>query len=301
MELTILGCGSAIPLPSRGASAQIIRIDQENILIDCGEATQIQLRTFKVRLQQITTVLISHMHGDHYFGLPGLINSMQLLGRTAPLTIYGPEALEAWIKMSLQASYTRLRFSLNFFVTSYGKAEVIVDHKKYTITSFPLKHQIPTTGFRIQEKQKPAHMRGELVKELNIPHYLIDGIKKGDDYTTEDGRKIPHRQLTRPAAHPKSYAYCSDTKYDENIVQHIAGVNVLYHESTFLEALSARAKKTFHSTALEAATIAKKANVKRLILGHFSARYKELDDFIVEAKLMFDNVSVAFDGMVEQI
>ncbi len=301
MELTILGCGSATPTLERGATAQILRIDQENILIDCGEGTQTQIKRFGVRLQQISTNLISHLHGDHYFGLPGLIGTMQLLGRTAPLTIYGPEPLQKIIQFGLDASYTKLGYVLNFVVTNPKKAEQIVEHKKYTITSFPLKHSVDTTGFVIREKKKPANMRGQLIKHFNIPHYLIDGIKNGNDFTAEDGEVISHESLTTPAPEPKSFAFCSDTKYYEKVIEHVKDVTLLYHEATFLENLISRAKATFHSTAKQAATIAQKANVKQLVIGHYSARYKNVDDFKMEAQSIFPNILLAKDGLTIKI
>lgn len=301
MELTILGCGSAIPTTLRAPTAQIIRIDQENILIDCGEGTQTQIKKFGVKLQQISTILISHLHGDHYFGLPGLIGTMQLLGRVAPLTIYGPAPLEKIIRLGLDVSYTRLKFDLNFVVTNPKKGEQLVTHKKYTIASFPLKHKIDTTGFVIRETPKLPNMKGDLVKFFNIPHYAINGIKAGDDFVTEDGEVIKHEVLTKPAPKPKSYAFCSDTKYYESVIKHIKGVDVLYHEATFLNALIKRAVATMHCTAEQAAIIAKQAEVGTLIIGHYSARYTAVDEFKIEASAVFNNTILAEDGLVHKI
>lgn len=301
MELTILGCGSAIPTTYRAPTAQIIRIDQENILIDCGEGTQTQIKKFGVKLQQISTILISHLHGDHYFGLPGLIGTMQLLGRVTPLTIFGPAPLEKIIRMGLDVSYTKLKFDLKFVVTNPKKREQLVAHKKYVIDSFPLKHKIDTTGFLIKETPKLPNMKGELVKYYNIPHYAINGIKEGQDFVTETGEVIKHEVLTKPAPKPKSYAFCSDTKYYESVIAHVNQVDVLYHEATFLEALKQRAVATMHSTAAQAAAIAKQASVGTLIIGHFSARYINVEDFKKEASAIFENTLLAEDGLVLKI
>jgi ribonuclease Z len=301
MELTILGCGSALPTFKRAHSAQILRFDQENILIDCGEGTQMKIKQYGVKMQQISTILISHLHGDHYYGLAGVISTMHLLGRVSPLTVYGPKELEQLILLGLEISYTKLRFLLTFIPTNPKQGEVILDHKKFTITSFPLKHKIDTTGFVFREKPKPASMRGELIAFYEIPHYEINNIKAGADFVTEAGDLIKHETLTMPAPAPKSYAYCSDTRYYEAIVPWIKEVDVLYHEATFLDNLAQRAKETLHSTAKQAAAIASLAQAKQLILGHFSARYDDVSDFKNEALAVFDQVTLAEDGLMVKI
>lgn len=295
-ELTVLGCGSATPTLRRNPSAQVLNVQERYFLIDCGEGTQVQLRRYRVKFQRIDHVFISHMHGDHYLGLVGFISTLHLLGRTKVLHVYGPPSLEQVIQLQLEVSQTWLRFPLEFHPLKYDQSYRIFEDQVMTIDTVPLSHRIECAGFVFREKLKPRNMKKERIKELNIPMEKIPAIKQGGDFIQEDGTVIPNEELTRPRPHSGSYAYCSDTAYHEPVLPIIEGVDLLYHESTFLEELADRAKETFHSTAKQAATIAQKAGVKQLLLGHFSARYKELDAFEEEARAVFPEASVAEEG-----
>jgi ribonuclease Z len=295
-ELTILGCGSALPVVRRGASAQVLSIQERYFLIDCGEGTQVQLRRFKVKFQKIEHIFISHLHGDHFFGLIGLISSLHLLGRTRTMHIYGPPGLQEILEVQFKHSETFLRFPIEYHTTRFDKNEIIYEDNVVTVESLVLNHRIPCCGFLFREKKKPRKMRKDQLEIHNIPVAAIPGIKSGDDFTTENGQVIPNKSLTNPSAEARSYAYCSDTAYHEPLIPALENVDLLYHEATFLSDREENAKQTNHSTAKQAATIAKAANVKQLILGHYSARYRELEKFIEEAKPVFDNCILAEEG-----
>jgi len=297
-EITILGSGAAAPTLRRRPTSQLVNVREKYFLVDCGEGTQIQMRKLKVKFQKINHVLISHLHGDHFFGLIGLISTMHLLGRTRTLYIFGPAGLKEVIDVQLRVSETYLNFIIDFTEINHKKSEVIYENSELTITTIPLKHRINCTGFLFKEKKKPRKIIKEKVVELNIPVVAYAKLKVGDDFVDEDGKVFKNSELTKDAEHSYSYAYCSDTAYYEKVVDIIKGVDVLYHESTFLDDLKKRAKETFHSTSKDAAKIANKAEVSKLILGHFSARYKEFDLFLKEAEEEFPNTILAEDGMV---
>lgn len=255
------------------------------------------MRRLKVKFQRINHVFISHLHGDHYLGLIGLLQSMHLLGRKTELHVYANEQLRDIVLMHLRASFTKLNYELHFHPLSYQEPQVIFENKALEVSTVILKHRIPTCGFVFREKTKLRHIIPEKIREYGIQNYAIPGIKEGEDFLQENGVIIPNKELTTEGDKPWSYAYCSDTAYYEKIIEQIREVDLLYHESTFTDEHKTRAKETFHSTAAQAAVIAQKANVKKLLLGHFSIRYKSLDKFLEEARAIFPETTLADDGM----
>ena len=300
-EVTILGCGSATPSLRRNPASQLVNVQENFFLVDCGEGTQLQMRRLKIKFQRIHHIFISHLHGDHYLGLVGLLQSMHLLGRTKELHIYAHKDLEEMVKLHMRMSQTYLSYALVFHHLDFTQEQIIFENKVLTISTVILKHRIPCCGFVFREKLKARPMNPDKIAEYNIPFYEIGRIKDGNDFTLSDGRMIANEELTfsRPRNH--AYAYCSDTAYSEKIIPHIEGVDLLYHESTFTEEMRSRAKETFHSTAKQAAEIAKKAGVKKLLLGHFSVRYREMNGFREEAGEIFPNVQLAEDGLVVKV
>jgi ribonuclease Z len=295
-ELTILGCGSATPTSNRNPTAQLLNVAERFFLIDCGEATQIQLRRFKLKFQRINHVFISHLHGDHYLGLVGLISSMHLLGRTFDLNIYCPPELKEIIDVQLKHSQTYLRYTIIYHFHTYQNNVLLFEDDKVEVRTIVLNHRIPCCGFVFKEKPLLTHILKDKIEQFKIPMEHIVEIKSGADFITDSGEVIPNNKLVTNKLKPRSYAYCSDTCYDERIVEHIQGVDLLYHEATFMHDMLPRAKETFHSTTLQAATIAQKAEVKTLMIGHYSARYKDLQPLLEEAKTVFDNTILAVEG-----
>lgn len=296
-QITILGCGSAMPTTYRNPTSQLIETNGKLFMIDCGEGTQMQMRRQKVKMTNLHSIFISHLHGDHVFGLPGLLSTLGLMNMSGELNIYAHKELGFILEPFLKYFGTQLSYKINHIVINPHEHETIFENKSIKISSFQLKHRIHTNGFIIEEKYAPRHMRGDMIEFYKIPFYKIREIKEGANYITDDGKVINNELLTTPATPPRKYAYCSDTAYNPDIVPYIEGVDVLYHEATFEEADLARAKKTYHSTARQAAEIAKQANVKKLVIGHFSSRYRILDNLINEAKSVFDNTELAFEGM----
>ncbi|OFY82519.1 MAG: ribonuclease Z [Bacteroidetes bacterium RIFCSPLOWO2_12_FULL_35_15] len=295
-ELTILGCSSATPTSKRNPTAQLLNIAERFFLIDCGEATQIQLRRFKLKFQRINHIFISHLHGDHYLGLLGLLSSMHLLGRTFDLHLYCPAELEEIINIQNKYSQTYLKFNIIYHPHKYINADLIFEDERVEVRTILLNHRIPCCGFLFKEKPLLANISKEILIEYHIPVEKIVEIKKGADFITPSGEVIPNQRLVTNKAMPRSYAYCSDTCYDERIIDVIKGVDLLYHEATFLNNMEERAKETFHSTALQAATMAQKAGVLKLMIGHYSARYKDLEPLLVEAQSVFKNTVLAVEG-----
>jgi ribonuclease Z len=295
-ELTILGCNSAIPTNHRKPTAQLLNVAERFFLIDCGEGTQLQLRKYKIRMQSIQHIFISHLHGDHYFGLIGFISTMHLLGREKELNIYAPAELKEIIYIQLAASKTELRFPLFFHEFGFDVPELLMESNDLTVHTIPLSHSLPCCGFLFHEKTKPRRMRKEKIEEYNIPLESVPAIKAGGDYLLADGTLVPHVELTRGAKLPRSFAFCSDTSYHEAIIPQIKGVDMLYHEATFLDELKERARQTMHSTAKEAATIASKAQVGKLIIGHYSQRYFDLSPLLDEAQAVFPDTFLAIEG-----
>ena len=295
-ELLILGSSSASPTSERNPSAQLLNISERLFLIDCGEATQIQLRRFKARFQAIDHIFVSHLHGDHFFGLPGLISSMHLLGRKQDLTIYCPKELKTIIDAINQVSDTRLNYTINWRFTNDEGLDLLFEDEKVEVYSFPLKHRIFCTGFLFREKPLPRKIDKYKLEKLNISVADIQLLRKGLDVVNGDGETIKNAEVTIDPPPARSYAYCSDTLYTPETIAFVKEVDLLYHESTFLEDKADRAAKTFHSTARQAAEIAKAANVKQLLLGHFSARYGNLGEFIAQASPVFEHCELATDG-----
>ncbi len=295
-KLTILGCSSATPTSKRNPTAQLLNIAERNILIDCGEATQIQLRKFKQKFQRINHIFISHLHGDHYLGLVGLLSSMHLLGRTKELQLFCPKELKEIIDIQLTASHTRLNFNIIYHFHSYIDDEVLFEDEKFEVRAIKLNHRIPCCGFKFIEKPIPANINKEAIDKYKVATEKIIEIKAGADYVCDDGRIIANSKLISNKRNPRSYAYCSDTIYDERLVPLISEVDLLYHEATFMDNMSTRAAETFHSTTVQAATIASKAKVKNLMIGHYSARYKDLEPLLLEAQSVFKNTQLAVEG-----
>lgn len=295
-EVTILGSGAALPTSNRNPTSQYVYCNDRHILIDCGEGTQVQLRKYHVHIQKINHILISHLHGDHFFGLVGLLSSLHLLGRDKGLTIYGPQELEQIIRLQLEVGGAKLGFDLHFVHLNGKEHRLLFEDRMIEIWTFPLSHRIPTNGFLIKEKPKERKLNAERFEEAGLSLTLIPKLKQGLDVELESGEMIYSEEYTYSAKPSKSYAYCSDTVFDERIVDYIRNVNVLYHEATFLQDKLDRAQQTFHTTAQQAATIAKQAEVGKLLLGHLSARYENGLKHLEEASVVFENVSVVEDG-----
>lgn len=296
-ELTILGSSSATPTSSRNPSAQYLNFNERHFLIDCGEGTQSRLRANKIKMNKIKHILISHLHGDHYFGLIGLLSSLHLLDTTHDIHLYCTPELKEIIDLQLKHSDTWLKFQLVYHFYNPKVSELIFEDEKVSIHTLPLKHRVPCSGFIFREKERPRTIKKELIDAYKLTPYDILSIKNGTNFIDESGKEIHHIVFTNPAPEPRSYAYCSDTIFDPSLVPLIAGVDILYHESTFLEDKSNRATETYHSTAKQAAEIAKLAGAKKLLLGHFSARYKNLEAFKTEAKEVFENSHLATEGL----
>ncbi|MBS1653141.1 MAG: ribonuclease Z [Bacteroidetes bacterium] len=300
-DLLILGSSSASPTSTRNQTAQLLNISGRLFLVDCGEATQIQIRKYKAKFQSINHILISHLHGDHFFGLPGLLSSMHLLGRKRELNVYCPPKLKELVETINLISETQLNYTINWHTTSDKGINLLFEDEKVEVYSFPLKHRIFCTGFLFKEKAKPRKIIKEKLSKYNVSIAEIQKLKNGFDVENIDGKIIKNSLITDNPTPEKSYAYCSDTLYHESLIQYIKNCTLLYHESTFLNDKADRAKKTMHSTAKQAATIAKLSNVGKLLIGHFSARYSDLDDFIKEATLIFSNTELAIEGKLTKI
>ena len=297
-ELLILGSSAATPTANRNPTAQLLNIAERFFLIDCGEGTQMQMRKYKARFQSVNHIFISHLHGDHFYGLPGFLASMHLLGRKNELTIYGPKELEEIITMIHKHSDTYLNYPLKFIHTQNSTKQLIFEDEKVEVYSFPLKHRIATTGFLFKEKPLSRNIDKYKLEKLNVSFAEIHKLKQGFDAVDNKGNIIANKDLTLEPPKQRSYAFCSDTKFFEELANDIKDVDLLYHESTFLEEKIERANQTFHTTAKQAAQMAVLANAGKLLLGHFSARYGNLDEFLVEAKPIFSNTELAIEGLL---
>lgn len=298
MKLTILGNSSATPTFNRHPSAQILNINEELILIDCGEGTQMQLRKNHIRMQRINHIFISHLHGDHYLGIVGLISTLHLFGRKNDLHIFSPPELEEIINLQLKVSQVQLNYTIQFHPLTFDASQLVYTHKKFSVTSIPLQHRIPTCGFLFKETEKELKINKDFIEKENPNIEEIINIKKGEDFVNSKGLLYKNSQITTKPNAAKSYAYISDTVFDESIVPLINNVNTLYHEATFLDEFRSVAKDKMHTTAKEAAIIAKQSNVNQLLIGHFSARYEDLAPLLNEAKLIFENTLLAEEGIV---
>jgi ribonuclease Z len=294
-KITILGSSSATISKDRGHSSHLVQLENIHLLIDCGEATQIQLKKFGFKASKLSHIYISHLHGDHYLGLIGLLLSLNLHKRKEPINLYAPPELMDILVVNFKFSDSKFNFPINFFATNNQSFTCITDEKKFLVYSFPLKHRIHCTGFLIKEKSKPRKLIAEKVK--NLPPNYLKMLKQGLDIIDKNGNVIiKNEDVTYPVNQPKAYAYCSDTIFYPEICQYIKGVDLLYHEATFLEEHKDRANETYHCTAKQAATIAKQAGVKKLVIGHFSPRYKDTNRFIQEASSIFEHTYIANDG-----
>lgn len=296
MKLTILGCHSATPRTNTNPTSQVLEIKNHMFLIDCGEGTQVELRRNKVKFSRIKHIFISHLHGDHYYGLIGLISTFQLLTRETDLHIYGPKGLKEIILLQLKLSKSWTSYQLIFHELTSKESELIYEDDKVEVYTIPLNHRVYTNGFLFKEKENERKLDIGAVLNANINVAYYRKLKQGADVLNEDGILIDNKSVTKDPLPPKSYAYCSDTVYDESIIPIIKESTILYHESTFLDKNEDLCQKTKHSTARQAAMIAKKANVATLILGHYSTRYNSYEDFLLEAEEEFGNVLLSADG-----
>ncbi len=296
MKITILGCYAATPRTLTNPTAQVLEIKNHMFLVDCGEGTQVQLRKQKIKFSRINHIFISHLHGDHFFGLPGFISTMRLLGREKELHVYGPKGIKDAITLLLKLGDSWTNYPLIFHELSSKEPQLIFEDKKVSVTTIPLDHRVYTNGYLFREKLGERKLNVDAVETYGIDKAYFRNIKNGKDAVQENGKSIPNKELTFDPPAPKSYAFCSDTVYDPELANQIREVDVLYHESTFLESESDLATKTKHSTAIQAAKIAKSGNVKNLILGHYSTRYKSIALFKEEALTVFDTVHLADDG-----
>lgn len=301
MKLTILGCYSATPKISTHPTSQVLETKKHVFLIDCGEGTQVQLRRRKIKFSRIKHIFISHLHGDHFFGLIGLVSSFGLLNRETELHIHGPKGIKEIIVLQLKISKSWTKFPLYFHELESTGSEVVFEDDKVRVESIPLEHRVYTNGFLFREKPGDRKLLINEVEKHDIDVAYYKSIKKGKDIQLDDGTTIPNEKLTAPAPPPKSYAFCSDTVYKPDIVPQLKNITTLYHESTFLEKHLDKAEKTMHSTARQAAEIAKAAGVGKLILGHYSTRYHTLNLFLEEAKKVFQHVELAEDGKVFEL
>lgn len=300
-SVTILGNSGAIPTSTRHPTSMLLNMNYKFFLIDCGEGTQIQLRKYKFKIQKINRIFISHLHGDHFFGLVGLISSQHLLGRQEALHIYADSRIREIIDLQMEISDTRLRFPIEYHPTDPEKPETVYEDDEHYVKTFPLEHSVPTTGFLFAEKQRPRKIRKDFVKRENPEVEDILKIKSGADYVNQSGKFFNNKSITIAPPKPRSFAFCSDTRYGESIIPYIKNVDLLYHEASFLEDMASVAAEKYHATAGEAAQIAKQASVEKLMIGHFSARYKTLETLLNEAREIFPQTVLAEEGKTFKI
>lgn len=297
--VTILGNNSAVPAFNRHPTSQVVTFDGNNYLVDCGEGTQIQMINYKIRRSKISHIFISHLHGDHYFGLIGLINSFGLLNHQQELHVFGPSPLKDIIELQLKVSDTKLPFALHLHTIS--EASILINTEKLEVSCFRTNHRIECYGFVFSEKKQPRKINPDKTKEFEIPFSFYERLKDGENYITKDGSEIKNEWVTDAAEPGRRYAFCADTKYDESLIPYFKGADMIYHETTYLDNLRERAEARFHSTTKQAALIAKKAGVKKLLIGHFSSKYHVLDEFEIEAKEVFENTELALEGVCYEI
>lgn len=297
-KVYILGCGSALPTLRHNPSSQIVAMRDKQFMIDCGEGTQLQLRRSKINFNKLGHVFISHLHGDHCFGLIGMISSFGMLGRTAPLHIYAHGDLQPILRQLLDYFGQGLEYEVVMHPIDPTKNEIIYEDRSLTVTTLPLEHRVPCCGFLFKEKESLPHIRRDLIDMYGIPVSQINNIKNGIDWMSPDGELIPAAKLTTPADAPRSYAYCSDTSYKADLASMISGVDTVYHECTYADEDKDRARKHYHSTASEAAKTAQDAKAKKLLLGHYSARYNNEQLMLQQARAIFHNTELAQEGSV---
>lgn len=296
-DINILGCGSALPTTKHFTSSQIVNLREKLYMIDCGEGAQIQFRSMGMNFNRLNNIFLSHLHGDHCFGLPGLLSTLNMLGKTGEMVIHAQPDAEKVFRPILDYFCSGMGYEVRFNAINPYKSELIYEDKTLKVHSIPLKHRVPTCGFLFEEMPKQAHIIRDMIDFYQVPVKQLTEIKRGADFVTPEGDVIPNHRLTRPADPPKKYAYCSDTAYSEKIIPIIEGIDLLYHEATFTESDLARAKETEHSSGKQAARIAKLANVKKLVIGHFSVRYPDTELVLAEAREVFPNTIVAEERM----
>ena len=296
-ELHILGCGSALPTTRHFATSQVVNLRDKLFMIDCGEGAQMQLRKSRLKFSRLNHIFISHLHGDHCFGLMGLISTFGLLGRTAELHIHSPKGLEELLTPMLNFFCHTLAYKVIFHEFDTRQTSVVYEDRSMTVTTIPLQHRIPCCGFLFAEKARPNHIIRDMVDFYKVPVYELNRIKNGSDYVTPEGEVIANTRLTRPSDPPRKYAYCSDTIFRPEIVEQLSGVDLLFHEATFAESELARAKETYHTTAAQAARIALEAGVHQLVISHFSARYEDESILLKEASAVFPNTILAKENL----
>ncbi|HMH21150.1 MAG TPA: ribonuclease Z [Puia sp.] len=299
LAVTILGNNSALPAFDRHPTAQVVTMDEHIFLIDCGEGTQTQMGKYKIRRSKINHIFISHLHGDHYFGLIGLLTSMGLLGRSTDLTLYAPAPLKEIIELQLRVANIELPYPLHFHALEHEGP--ILTESRLEVACFNVYHRIECWGFRFREIRPFRRVNPEKARQHNVPSSFFERLKWGESYMTKDGELIENQWVTDPAPKPKSYAYSADTLYDERIIEKVRGVDMLYHETTYLKDLEERAGKRFHSTTAQAATVAQRAGVQRLLIGHFSSKYEKLDPFEQEAREIFPCTDLALEGVTYKV
>ncbi|HQV55558.1 MAG TPA: ribonuclease Z [Chitinophagaceae bacterium] len=297
--VTILGNNSAVPAFNRHPTSQVVTIDGHNYLVDCGEGTQIQLINYKIRRSKISHIFISHLHGDHYFGLIGLLNSFGLLSHQQELHVFGPSPLKEIIELQLKVADTKLCYDLH--IHHITEAATLVDNEKLRVKCFRTNHRIECYGFSFEQKKQPRKLNIEKAKEFEIPANFYDRLKSGEDYTKKDGSIIKNELVTETAEPGKKYVFCADTKYDESLLPHIQDADLIYHETTYLDNLRERAEERFHSTTKQAAELALKGGVKKLLIGHFSSKYDTLEEFEAEAREVFPNTELALEGVCFEV
>ena len=300
-HITILGSGSAMPTTMHNPPSQLVDLNEKLFLVDCGEGTQLQMRKYKARIGRLHSIFISHLHGDHIFGLPGLLTTLSMMGRTGDINLFAHKDIEQLLKPLFSYMGNNLSYKLNLIPLNPLNSEVIFENKSIKITSFPLNHRIDTNGFIFEQKESPLHIKREMIDFHQIPFKFIHDIKHGANYITSDGTVVKNELLTYRGSPAKKYAYCSDTAYFPEIVPYIKNANILYHEATFAESELIRAKETYHSTAQQAAKIAAEAEVEQLVIGHFSSRYKELEPLLNEAQAVFPKTELASEGKIYQL
>lgn len=297
-EITILGSSSATPTLNRNPSSQVVTIYDRYFLVDCGEGAQMQMRKYKIKFAKINHIFISHLHGDHILGLPGFLSSLHLMNRTNDLHLYCHEPLKEILEVQFKHSETYLKFNIVYHFLNKAQSEIIYEDDKVLVETIILNHRIPCCGFIFREKPALLSIRKDKIEAYNILPQDIPNIKRGNDYITEQGKVIPCKELTYPPKEPQSYAYCSDTLYDESYAAKLMGIKLLYHEATFLHDMIKRAKETYHTTAKQAAEMAEKCKVQKLLIGHFSARYHDLEPLLHEARQTFPQTYLAKEGEV---
>ncbi len=300
-EVTILGSSSATPTAKRNPTAQLLNVAERFFLIDCGEATQIQLRRYKIRFQRINHIFISHLHGDHYLGLMGLLSSLHLLGRKNPIHIYAPEGLRRIIDLQLEISGTVLSYEIHWNQIETEQPGIIFEDKLLTVETITLNHRIPCVGFIFREKERSFSVDKEQAAYYGVPLSQMMSVKNGNDAVLEDGTVVPNHRITRGRQKARSYAFCSDTRFDDRVIAAVKDVDMLYHEATFMHELLERAKQTYHTTALEAGSVARIAKVGKLIIGHFSVRYMDLAPLLNEARTEFPETYLGEEGNIFNI